>query len=604
MSRRVHRHIPLRKRQYSSQQLDRSYAPSDAYGLYNKRATERDHDFIEDCYESMDSLLVFAGLFSAVTAGLVVKSYKDLREEPQSRTEQLLEYIISKDSTPLAGGIPARVPFKPSAQAIAANALFFLSLTVSLIAALGAILVKQWTRRVYVGLNAITSSRRRARAHYLRMQGIRDWKLPEIIAMVPMLLHVSLFLFLAGLVVWLCTVHTFIFILILSTAALSLAIYLIAAMIPSFWPDAPFNWPVSASFEALCNVFNDRHLKYRRDSLPLYDKPKRHTNEKILVTHLAQHSSLHHENQDGVGFDGLDLKILFELSTHTESPTQMDAIIDQFRCGMTHESRKGRTSEALDDKTVTTIIHKAAESALSCRVNQNGLFDIRPGIFLERATMTMQFFEVALQILEFDSKARRVSLMVVSDVANLMMERAMFVGSVDEIALSASVVARAQTKLDKWSHLDRADKVLAALRDLGPRPRNLEYKAEEDLEWTQERVEQYQRSISAYILSLTHLAIHFYARSLTSGGKLTEETSMHALASEIAATLRAGCFPDEMGRSGANYLSLKSALSALWFNLQGCSPQVTRWMEEVMPSVGWIPRQAADGTHTLEGSKV
>ncbi|KAG8831060.1 hypothetical protein FRC17_003760 [Serendipita sp. 399] len=561
----------------------------------------------------MDSLLVFvgvqAGLFSAVTAGLVVESYKDLREEPPFRTEQLLESILGRLNQPTSSsiGIPARVPFRPSVKAIAANALFFLSLTVSLLAALGAILVKQWTRRVYVGLNAITSSRRRARAHYLRMQGIKDWRLSEIIATVPMLLHVSLFLFLAGLVVWLSALQTFVFILILSTTALGLAIYLMAAMIPSFWPDAPFHWPVSSSFEALYNIFHNRRQKQSIDFLPLHDKNTTTTTantnlcatDKILVTHLVQNTSVHYDSPEA-GFDGLDLKILFELSKHTESPTQTDAIIDQFRRGMAHEYRTGHISESLDEQSVTAIVQKAAECAISCRMNQN---DIRPGIFLERATTMMQFFEVALQVLDFASDVRKESLVAIAEMANLLMDRALFVGSVDEIALSAFVIARAQVKLDRSSHLERAERVFVALRELGPHPRNPESLPEDELEWTQERVEQYQRSISGYILSLTYLVIQFYTPSSSrvgGGAHQAQESSIQTLANEVSATLRAGRFPEKMGRSGASYLPLRDAMSVLWINLLGCSPKVTRWMERVMPPVGWIPRQAADGTHILE----
>ncbi|KAG8835404.1 hypothetical protein FRC17_003579 [Serendipita sp. 399] len=545
----------------------------------------------------------------AVTARLVAESYKDLREEPPFRTEKLLDSILRRLNQPDSSsvGFPARVPFKPPVNAIAANALFFPSLTVSLLAALGAILVKQWTRRVYVGLNAIISSRRGARAHYLRMQGIKDWRLSETIPTVPMLLHVSLFLFLAGLVVWLYGLHTLVFILILTTTVLGLAIYLMAAMIPSFWPDAPFHWPVSSSFEALYNVFHNRRQKRSTDFLPLHDKSTTtitaNTNlratDKILVTYLVQNTSLQYDSPDA-GFDGLDMKILLELSKHTESPTQTDAIIDQFRRGMAHEYRTGHISESLDEQSITAIIQKAAECALSCRMNQN---DIRSGIFLEQATTMMQSFEVALQVLEFTSEARKGSLVSVAEMANLLMDRALFMGSVDEIALSASVIARAQAKLDRWSHLERAERVLVALRELGPRPQNPESQAEDEFEWTQERVERYQRSISAHILSLTYLGVHFHTSSSSRGGAgvhQAQESSIQALANEVSAALRAGRFPEKMSCSGGRYTPLRDAISVLWINL--LSSKVTRWMERVIPPVGWIPKQAADGTHVLEGS--
>ncbi|KAG8802429.1 hypothetical protein FRC17_006415, partial [Serendipita sp. 399] len=271
----------MQGRQYLRQPLDRRYRPKDAYVLYNAKAAQDEEQFLDDCNQSMDTLLVFvsrlissspdistehhclelfaskqAGLFSAVTTGLIIETYKNLKPDPESQTEKLLRAIFQRQGDPSGHYEPVNPdPFSPSGEAVFTNALFFTSLSFSLFAALGALLVKQWTRKVFLSIKKQSSPRERAREHFQKRQGIDDWGIPETIALVPMLLHIALGCFFAGLIVWLRSLHQLLYILISVISGIAFLFYIAAAIIPAFEANAPFRWPVSLFVSSIVHLF-------------------------------------------------------------------------------------------------------------------------------------------------------------------------------------------------------------------------------------------------------------------------------------------------------------------------------------------------------------
>ncbi|KAI0797270.1 hypothetical protein BC629DRAFT_258597 [Irpex lacteus] len=86
--------------------------------------------------------------------------------------------------------------FQPSSADIRVNVLWFASLLFSLIAASFGILVKQWLREYMAVQN--TSPQARLRLRHLRYPELAKWKVFEIAALLPLILQLSLSLFLLG----------------------------------------------------------------------------------------------------------------------------------------------------------------------------------------------------------------------------------------------------------------------------------------------------------------------------------------------------------------------------------------------------------------------
>ena len=126
------------------------------------------------------------------------------------------------------------------------NALWFLSLVISLTCALLATLLQQWARRyLKITQSPRYSPHKRARIRAFFSEGVDKCLLPWTVDALPTLLHISLFLFFAGLVVFLCNVNLTIFKLVLSWVGLCTALYGCITCMPIIRHDSPYYTPLS-----------------------------------------------------------------------------------------------------------------------------------------------------------------------------------------------------------------------------------------------------------------------------------------------------------------------------------------------------------------------
>ncbi|KAK0443163.1 hypothetical protein EV421DRAFT_1710199, partial [Armillaria borealis] len=173
--------------------------------IYNEEAADFDANMLAEWRDTIDVLLVFAGLFSAVLTTFVAQTSQNMQlDYNQASTLLLFEILkatVSNGSQPSIPPSPTAF-FSPSRSDEWINSLWFVSLTLSLITALVAVLVKQWLHQ-YVAIVSDSSARDRARIRHMRYAGLQTWQVPMIIGLLPVLLHVSLALFFAGLTIFL-----------------------------------------------------------------------------------------------------------------------------------------------------------------------------------------------------------------------------------------------------------------------------------------------------------------------------------------------------------------------------------------------------------------
>ncbi|KAJ3490989.1 hypothetical protein NLI96_g1043 [Meripilus lineatus] len=110
--------------------------------------------------EDVDTLLVFAGLFSAVLAAFSIESYKLLQPDAGQVSIQLLSQIslqlnaFSVNASSATSSYQSTIPtqlseFKPSAAVVVLNILWFIALIFCLMTASLGMLVKQWFREYF-----------------------------------------------------------------------------------------------------------------------------------------------------------------------------------------------------------------------------------------------------------------------------------------------------------------------------------------------------------------------------------------------------------------------------------------------------------------------
>ncbi|TFK88246.1 hypothetical protein K466DRAFT_489291, partial [Polyporus arcularius HHB13444] len=210
---------------------------------------------IERWNKEIDTLLVYAGLFSAILTAFNVQSYPLLTPAPpdpvlmalQQISSQLTSFSVTSSfinaTHPIVQDLQASAAPHPERWAVWLNALWFASLICSLSSASVGIMVKQWLNQYSSGLSG--SSRQIARLRQHRLNALEKWCVGGIVAILPVLLQVGALLFFAGLLILLWVLnHT---VAIIASALVgALATFLVATtVIPTFTIDCPYLSPAS-----------------------------------------------------------------------------------------------------------------------------------------------------------------------------------------------------------------------------------------------------------------------------------------------------------------------------------------------------------------------
>ncbi|KAF9055895.1 hypothetical protein BJ165DRAFT_455604 [Panaeolus papilionaceus] len=236
------------------------------WSTYLSKSQQWDRRRVENWKGDMDSILIFAGLFSASLTAFLVESYKTLNPDPEDAMVHLLSQLLSvqlasssNNSIPL--GIPSTDSFSAPASALICNILWFLSLTFSLVCALSATLVEQWARNYIHATSGRPAPQDQARLSAYLFSGIKEYRMTTIVETIPLLLHISLFLFFAGLVAFLSSVNRFLQYMMLFLLAISFVLYFSVSIIPILQLECPYQTPLSSFCWFLLVKFKLLHRK-------------------------------------------------------------------------------------------------------------------------------------------------------------------------------------------------------------------------------------------------------------------------------------------------------------------------------------------------------
>jgi hypothetical protein len=189
-------------------------------------------------------------------AALISISIQDIRPNPQDTTNFYLQniYRVVDPNRTDTGTFPSDPPpFSPPKYAVWVNLLWFMSLIISLTCALLATLLQQWARK-YIGVTQPSvSPHKRAQVHAYFAEGVEALHLPRIVHILPTLLHLSLFLFLAGAVLFLCHVCPKIYEVALPWTCICAVFYGFITFMPIFRHDSPYSTPLSSTVWFIVN---------------------------------------------------------------------------------------------------------------------------------------------------------------------------------------------------------------------------------------------------------------------------------------------------------------------------------------------------------------
>lgn len=132
-------------------------------------------------------------------------------------------------------------PFTPTTSSVLVNAFWFMALALSLISASLGMLVKQWLRE-YMAITFV-SPKQRCEVRWFRRMGLLRYKVPEIIAVLPLLLQHALILFFIGLILFIQPINSSIATAVIVVVSFWFSFLAVTTFIPLLSPSCPYKNP-------------------------------------------------------------------------------------------------------------------------------------------------------------------------------------------------------------------------------------------------------------------------------------------------------------------------------------------------------------------------
>jgi hypothetical protein len=197
------------------------------------------------------------GLFSAIVGAFIIEFYKKLSSDSGGQTVALLQQISHQlsNSSNSTNSYTANQPSSPGTAIVWVNILWLISLVLSLTCALIATLLQQWARRYIETPKYPNTLRHRARVRSLLLLGTKLYKIPLIVEMLPTLLHLSVYLFLAGLVIAFHTIHKKVAIAVDVAVGVSGLAYILLSILPCLDMRCSYRTPISQLLWYPCHAF-------------------------------------------------------------------------------------------------------------------------------------------------------------------------------------------------------------------------------------------------------------------------------------------------------------------------------------------------------------
>ncbi|KAH9011163.1 hypothetical protein EDB85DRAFT_2160251 [Lactarius pseudohatsudake] len=233
----------------TSVQRDENHGDSSdgLWSMYLTEAEKQDKEVTETWKGDTDGILVFVSPAPLLVRVPLIRTYPDSGDTTNALLTQISGQLFNiSNGIPLTSvGAQSSQPFKPTASAVRVNVLWFLSLVLSLNCALSVTLMQQWARRYQELAQRRGAAHRRGRMRAYIFDGITKFEMAQAVATMPRLLHISVFLFFAGLVDFLFPIYATVAYATLGCISVFSLAYAILTVLPNIFLDCPYATPLS-----------------------------------------------------------------------------------------------------------------------------------------------------------------------------------------------------------------------------------------------------------------------------------------------------------------------------------------------------------------------
>ncbi|KAI1795666.1 hypothetical protein LXA43DRAFT_731709 [Ganoderma leucocontextum] len=253
---------------------------AEAWELCATTVKNHSDEMLKRWEDEINMLLTFAGLFSAALTAFNVQSYLLLQPDSGDMAVLALAHISSQlssfsvNSAFVNSSQPAFVPltnsFVAPRNAVWINALWFPSLICTLSASSIAVTVKQWLYQYKQGLSG--TSREISRLRQYRYDNLLSWRVPEIIALLPILLQIALALFLGGLIILLWSLHPLVALIGTALVGALFVFHFATTLLPTFRPDCSYQSPQALGIFLALQPLRKFCIRAARAILPFFTR--------------------------------------------------------------------------------------------------------------------------------------------------------------------------------------------------------------------------------------------------------------------------------------------------------------------------------------------
>jgi len=190
------------------------------------------------------AFLVLTSIKSALFTGIVTAFILDIMSDLDEDAATIFLRVLAEQST--ANSTTEMPPLNPPSSLLMVSSLWFLSIMFSLAATTWAILCLEWCAFLTDGVQA-EDYEEMAEKRQRRFEAMKRWKMQLIVAVIPLFLHLSLFLFLTGLWLRLRDVSEQLGLIVGVSSLVIVSSYVVVTLLPIF-TNAPFSTSASEIF--------------------------------------------------------------------------------------------------------------------------------------------------------------------------------------------------------------------------------------------------------------------------------------------------------------------------------------------------------------------
>ncbi|KAG9045647.1 hypothetical protein FS837_005924 [Tulasnella sp. UAMH 9824] len=180
---------------------------SEFWKRYDRLADIHDKKMTSNLNGNLDVLLIFAALFSAINTAFISLTMPDLSPNPSDETNNLLRLLVMRADNNTLTPTDLSPAFSPNSNSIIVNCLLYASLSCSLLAAVGAMMAKEWLQS-FDRTGQTGPLEEQGQFRQRKFNGVEQWHLEAVIKFLPNLLLLSVVLFFAGIILFLVPINT------------------------------------------------------------------------------------------------------------------------------------------------------------------------------------------------------------------------------------------------------------------------------------------------------------------------------------------------------------------------------------------------------------